>query len=224
MGCETWREALSARLDGEESEVAPAVLDAHLAGCPDCAAWSAGLGRLHRGVRIAPATGVPDLTESILAAAALDRRRWPAWLPELRWNGGLVLRWVLVLIASVEIGMAAPEFTGRWHAGGELGTWAVASAVGLLSVAMKPSRAGAVLPMLACASVITLVVSARDVAEGHALISAEWPHLLLLFGVVVIAAIWWREREGTPPRSDVRVASDSGTVRERMRKASRRAA
>ena len=219
MGCETWRDALSARLDGEDAGVPDAALDAHLAGCADCTAWSARLDRLHRSVRIAPAGAVPDLTETILAAAAAARPRFA-----VPWSLTFVLRWALVVLAALEIGLAAPEFSGRWHAGGELGTWAVASAVGLLSVAMRPARAGGVLPMLACASVITLVVSARDVADGQALISAEWPHLLLLGGVVIITVLWRREVAGGEPGPDVRVSSEHGSVRERVRRSNRRAA
>jgi predicted anti-sigma-YlaC factor YlaD len=211
MGCETWREALSARLDGECSAADASALDFHLAGCAECAAWSARLDRLHRSARVAPADDVPDLTDAILVAAG--RRR----LPYL--DLSLVLRWLLVVIGAVEIGMAAPELSGRWHAGGELGTWAVASAVGLLSVAHRPSRAGAVLPMLCCAGLMTAYVSLRDIAGGAAMFSSEWPHLLLICGVIVLAVLWHRERSFPAPGPDVRVASGTGSRRERHRRA-----
>lgn len=220
MRCETCREVISACLDGEATEAEQADLEAHLATCADCSAWSARLDRLHRAARVAPADAVPDLSQAIVAAAAAERARW--W--GLRWETTLVLRWVLVVVAALEIGLAAPEFTHGWHAGGELGTWAVASAVGLLSVAAKTSRAGAVLPMLLCAGFITVFVSARDVVEGRALLSAEWPHGLLVLGVLVILAIWWRERGGEAPGPEVRVASDHGSIRGRVRRATRRAA
>lgn len=222
MGCATWRELLSARLDGEESAADPTALDAHLAGYPDCTAWAARVRSVHRAARISPVDPVPDLTDTILAAAAADRGAHGLKRPS--WNTILVLRWVLVVLAALEIGMAAPEFTGRWHAGGELGTWAVASAVGLLSVAAKPARAGAMLPMLAVASVVTLVVTARDVAAGRALASAELPHLLLVAGVLAIAAIWWRGRQGDLPGPEVHVAPAGASARERIGKAGRQAA
>lgn len=220
MRCETWREVISACLDGEGTEADRAGLDAHLATCADCTAWASRLDRLHRAARVTPAEAVPDLSQAILVAAAADRQR--CW--GLHCDLVLVLRWVLVVVAALEIGLAAPEFTHGWHAGGELGTWAVASGVGLLSVAAKTSRAGAVLPMLLCASFITMFVSARDVAAGHALLSAEWPHALLVAGVLVILAIWWRERGSEVPGPDVRVASDHGSIRDRVRRATRRAA
>jgi predicted anti-sigma-YlaC factor YlaD len=223
MGCEAWREALSARLDGEDVEGGgAAAVDAHLAECTDCTDWARRLERMHRAARVAPAVPVPDLTEAILAAAAAEGSRWG--LGGLGWSMSLTLRWALVVLAALEIGMAAPEFAAGWHAGGELGTWAVASAVGLLSVAAKPRRAGAVLPMLAAASVITLVVSTRDVVGGRAVVSAEWPHLLLVGGVLVMVAIWRREREGDPPGPDTRIAPNEASERERIRRGGRRAA
>ncbi len=212
MGCETWREALSARLDGESSDVLSEALDAHLHTCPDCSAWAKRLERLHRATRIAPAVSVPDLTEEILAAAAAAN-------PPPRFRVNLVLRWVLVVIAALEIGMASPEVLGRWHTGGELGTWAVASAVGFLSVALKPKRAGAVLPMLVCASVFTMFVSARDIADGRTFLSQEWSHLLLVLGVCVLAVLWQREQDESEPGPDVVVVSDRGAGRERTRRA-----
>ncbi|WP_344997916.1 zf-HC2 domain-containing protein, partial [Tsukamurella soli] len=39
MDCEIAREALSARLDGEDEGVAPRLTDDHVAGCADCQAW-----------------------------------------------------------------------------------------------------------------------------------------------------------------------------------------
>jgi predicted anti-sigma-YlaC factor YlaD len=212
MGCETWREALSAGLDGERSDVSAEALDAHLDQCAECSAFSVRLDRLHRATRVAPAVDVPDLTEEILAAAA-------AAGPRLRLDLTLVLRWLLVLVAAVEIGMASPEILGRWHTGGELGTWAVASAVGFLSVALKPRRAGAILPMLICATIFTVFVSLRDITDGRTNLSQEWSHLLLVLGALVLTALWRRVRETEEPGPDVVVASDRGAVPLRGRRA-----
>jgi predicted anti-sigma-YlaC factor YlaD len=180
MGCETCREALSARLDGEDWGVSPSALQAHLRGCAACSGWPGRLSLLHRAARVAPADPVPDRTTYILAAATLNRSH-AAW--------AIVLRWVLVVVGAVEMGMAAPEILGRWHTGGELGTWGAATAVGFLSVALRPSRAVAVLPMLACAGVVTLFISTRDIADGTAFFSQERSHLLLLAGVAVLAVL-----------------------------------
>jgi predicted anti-sigma-YlaC factor YlaD len=192
MGCQTWREALSARVDGEPLGLDPALLDAHLAGCAGCREYEAGLNRLHRMVRVSSADPVPDRTEQILTAAARCRR--PNWV--------LLLRWLLVLIAAAEMGMSSPEFLSRWHTGGELGTWGIATAIGFLSVAARPQRAAGMFPMLACAALLTTYVSTRDVADGATFMSREWPHGLLLSGVAVLALIWrlTPESSGSGPR------------------------
>ncbi|MCB0946449.1 MAG: zf-HC2 domain-containing protein, partial [Mycobacterium sp.] len=39
MDCDTAREALSARIDGEREPIPGARVDEHLAGCPACRDW-----------------------------------------------------------------------------------------------------------------------------------------------------------------------------------------
>jgi predicted anti-sigma-YlaC factor YlaD len=190
MECERWRDALSARLDGEQLGVDADLLAAHLAGCADCRAHASALEVLHRGLRMRSADPVPDLTEEILVAAAAERR--------LSLDLTFVLRWILVGIAALEMGLASPELIGRWHTGSELGTWGTAVAIGFLSVAMKPARAAALLPMLVCAGVLTVVVTTRHLLDGAARISQEWPHGLMLAGVAILVVIWRRELELQP--------------------------
>jgi predicted anti-sigma-YlaC factor YlaD len=209
MDCERWRDALSARLDGEPLGVDEALLDAHLATCPACCDHAAALASLHRSLRLQSADQVPDLTDQILTAAAADRRR-------LRVGPTLVLRWVLVVIAAVEIGVASPDLLGRWHTGSELGTWGIAVGVGFLSVAMKPARAAALVPMLGFAGVLTALVTTRHLMDGAAQISDEWPHGLVLAGVVVLVTISRLERDDHPgPRSADTVGVDGQPARVR---------
>lgn len=198
MGCERWRDAISARLDGEPLGVDEALLDAHLATCSACCDHAAALEGLHRSFRLRAAAGVPDLTDSILAAAAADRRRLRIDVRVVT----LLLRWVLVGIAALEIGLASPELIGRWHAGSELGTWGIAVGIGFLSVAMKPARAAALVPMLGWAGGLTVVVTTRHLMDGAASMRSEWPHGLVLAGVVVLVAISRLERDDHPgPRT-----------------------
>ena len=209
MECERWRDALSARLDGEPLGVDEALLDAHLATCPACCDHAVALAGLHRSLRLRSADQVPDLTETILTAAADDRRR-------SRVNPTLVLRWVLVVIAALEIGLASPDLLGRWHTGSELGTWSIAVGVGFLSVAMKPARAAALVPMLGIAGVLTALVTTRHLMDGAARLSDEWPHGLVLAGVVVLVAISRLERVDHPgPRSADTVGVDGRPARAR---------
>jgi len=52
--CDRVRGVISACLDGEVSEVERAALDVHLAACPDCRAYSAGLAETSRLLRATP--------------------------------------------------------------------------------------------------------------------------------------------------------------------------
>lgn len=212
MDCERWRDALSARLDSEPLGVDEALLDAHLAICPACGDHAEALARLHRGLRVRPADEVPDLTDSILAATAVDRRR-------PRGIRTLVLRWVLVVIAALEIALASPDLLGRWHAGSELGTWSIAVGVGFLSVALKPARAAALVPMLGMAGLLTAFVTIRHLADGAARISEEWPHGLVLAGVVVLVAISRLERVADHPGPRPARALDAAGRPVRVRRA-----
>lgn len=211
MGCERWREALSARADGEAPGLDDALVDAHVSGCPSCASFAAGLARLHRALRVAPAGHVPDLTESILAAARADRR--------VDFGLTMALRWALVVIAAIEMGLAFPDLIGRWHTGGELSTWGVATAIGFLAAAAAPRRAGAMLPMLVCAAALTTFVATRDVLEGNASAGAEAPHALLLLGVVVLTLLWHRDRRENSPEPETRTVGERRSTRHRRRRA-----
>jgi predicted anti-sigma-YlaC factor YlaD len=71
MDCAQYREALSARLDGESLGMSDGDLDRHVAGCTGCAAWSVAVTRATRLVRLAPAPAVPDLSAQILGDAGL---------------------------------------------------------------------------------------------------------------------------------------------------------
>ncbi|MFB9849650.1 zf-HC2 domain-containing protein [Micromonospora andamanensis] len=57
MGCEAWREVLSAQLDGEATPHEQIMLRAHLAGCPGCQQWLAWAVEITRRVRMS-GTGV----------------------------------------------------------------------------------------------------------------------------------------------------------------------
>jgi predicted anti-sigma-YlaC factor YlaD len=52
--CMRAREAASARLDGEASELDAARLDAHLVACPACRAYSAAIVGIAAEIRAAP--------------------------------------------------------------------------------------------------------------------------------------------------------------------------
>ncbi len=67
VDCTQCKEALSARLDGEDSEAERDALDVHLASCAACHRFADDAARVNRLARTAVAAAVPDLVEAVLA-------------------------------------------------------------------------------------------------------------------------------------------------------------
>ncbi len=102
VDCGSWREVISAQLDGATTAAEDAALAAHLAGCPACAGHAGDLARLHRRLRVRPAEPVPDRAETILAAVV------PVWRPRRR----RVVTGLAAAAALAVVGVAAAVLTG----------------------------------------------------------------------------------------------------------------
>jgi predicted anti-sigma-YlaC factor YlaD len=203
MECEHYREAISARLDGEELGLSTEALDRHLTQCPACRAWADDVAALNRSVRVRPADPVPDLTPAILAALSDERGR------ALLWEGGrhdLIWRVGLVVVAMVQLALAVPGLISGLLIGSdtapgvhlvhEMGSWDLALAVGLLFAAVRPLRAFGMLPFAAALVACTLITAGLDLADGHTGILGEAQHLLEVAG---LAFLWMLARpSGTP--------------------------
>ncbi|PWR09228.1 hypothetical protein DKT68_12860 [Micromonospora acroterricola] len=181
MGCEQWREVLSAQLDGEETAEERETAQRHLDGCADCRAWFTVAAAVTRRVRTRLVTEPPDRTEAILAAAAppAARRRWRwRWRPGAVRRGRLVagLRAALGLLGAVQLvlglaqvgrGAAAdhlhPAGQHLWH---ESAAWNVAVGAGFLFVAVRRSPPAGLLPMLSAFVGTLLLLSVNDLATG----------------------------------------------------------
>ncbi len=202
MQCPSFREAASARLDGEPPGLPVAELDRHLAGCPACARWARTAEAVTRRARLAPAPDVPDLTVRVLAAL-------PGQLPGARAAArarllGTGLRLLLAALAVAQAGLAWPALvsgaaamSAPVHMAHEAGAWNAAVAVAFAAVAVAPRWAAGSLPFLGAFTLFLLTATVRDVAAGHVHLDRAVAHLLLLAGVLVLAAIAWRE---TRPR------------------------
>jgi predicted anti-sigma-YlaC factor YlaD len=183
MRCDDIREAVSARLDGEELPVGvdAAAVDRHLATCTACAAHAAAAERLHRQVRVRSAEPVPDLVGPIMAAAPdLGRpaREWP--------------RYALLAVALTQLVLALPALLlgddpgASIHVARELGSFDVALAVGLLWAAWQPRRAAGLLPMAAALAGTLIVTAVLDAGRGQAPVLGEAHHVLDLCGVALL--------------------------------------
>lgn len=188
--CERWREALSARIDGEDS--GPGDVDAHLASCAACRAWMITAATVTRSLRLQPAEPVPDLTASILAAVATERAARP---PS---TGPAIVRLTLALVAAAQVMLAVPALLGNdlgapIHVAHEQGAWALALAALFGLAAWRPARAAAAVPLLSVFVGALIVFGLPDVLAGRAAPTGEMPHLMAAFG---LALLWLESHPG----------------------------
>ncbi|WP_406077539.1 zf-HC2 domain-containing protein [Micromonospora sp. NBC_00858] len=198
MGCEQWREVLSAQLDGEETAEERAAAQRHLDGCAECRVWFTAAAGVTRRVRTRLVTEPPDRTEAILAAAAAapPARRW-RWWPGAAGRGRLVtgLRGALGLLGAVQLvlglaqvgrGTAAdhlhPAGQHLWH---ESAAWNVAVGAGFLFVAVRRSPPAGLLPMLSAFVGTLLLLSVNDLATGTVSGERLVSHGFLVIGYLI---------------------------------------
>jgi predicted anti-sigma-YlaC factor YlaD len=206
MPCLPFRDAISARLDGEPMGMPGQVLDDHLAGCPGCSAWAADAARVTRRARLAPAPPVPDLTATVLGALP---RELPGVAAAAR--GRLVdtaLRLVLLAVGVAQAGLAWPAMTtgsaamsAPAHMAHESSAWNLGLAAAFLAVAAAPRLAAGALPFLATFAALLVPVTLADLGAGHVHLDRAVVHLLLLAGVLLVGTVAWRGRRRRAERA-----------------------
>ena len=199
MDCDRWRDAVSARLDGEDPGIDDALVDAHLERCAACRGYAASVAAARPGQRIGLAGEVPDLSRRVRKAVALADRAG-------RWS---IVRALLFVVAVEIIAFSLPALvlgdeqdTGG-HAARHLGAFTAAYGVGLLVVAVRPARARTMLPasiVLAGALVLTAVV---DLVSGRIPLVGEAQHLPEVLSVVLM----WLLAVPAPRRAAARVGA-----------------
>ena len=199
MSCASFREAISARLDGEALGMPAAELDGHLDGCAACTEWAARAGLVTRRARLAAAPAVPDLTATVLAALPRELPGVAAAARSRLVDTGL--RLALLVIGAAQAGLAWPALTsGRAsmsapvHMAHETGAWNLGLAVAFLAVAAAPRLAAGALPFLGTFTALLVTVTLADLRAGHVPADRAAVHLLLIGGLALVATIAWRGR------------------------------
>ncbi|GAA1748654.1 zf-HC2 domain-containing protein [Luedemannella helvata] len=229
MGCEDFREALSARLDGEAEPVGAAVTDAHLAGCPDCAAWYDAAAGVTRLARLRVAEPEPVLSATALAAV-LDAVPPPSRGKRLRLFGPAdaerrrrraTVLWRLLgclgaaqfLLGVAQIGSAS---AGHVHAGGSIGggvaagvtaghlwhesaAWNVAIGAAFGWIALRRLRPAGSLPILTAFLAVLALVSIGDALGGKVAWTRLASHGVLVAGYLILLGLGRLDAEGRPP-------------------------
>jgi predicted anti-sigma-YlaC factor YlaD len=197
MECGKWREALSARLDGElDADQAPQV-DAHLAGCAGCRQWFEDAAMVTRLARVAPVIQVPGVPERVLDAAPGRRRtHWAAWLRLAL--GAIGAGQVLLGVAQVAgpaMGGAMSGYGGGMegasvdHLMHESAAWNLAVGAGFLFIAWRRSRPAGVVPTLTAFVAVLTLMSLGDLIDGSVAPSRLASHVLLLAGYAIVVVL-----------------------------------
>ena len=207
MHCPLFREAISARLDGEPLGMSARALDDHLVDCAACAAWADAAARATRRARLAAAPAVPDLTVAVLGALP---RQLPGMAAAARTRlVGTALRLALLAVGVAQAAVAWPvlvsgagAMSAPMHMAHETGAWNLAVAAAFLAVAAAPRLAAGALPFLGSFVAFLAPVTLADLAAGRVQLDRAVAHLLLLAGTALVATVAWRGRQ----RREKRVA------------------
>jgi len=182
MSCDPWLEAISARADGEDVQIDARMIDAHIATCASCRTFAANVHGLRRSASIEVAEPMPDLSGVVVKAARLADRGSVWWV--LRLGLGVVAMQVLLLsVPALFLGHAAGSDE---HAARHQGSFAIAYAIGLLVVALRPAKARGMLPLAAALAGCLAITAIIDISEGRTPMVAELHHLPELVGLLLV--------------------------------------
>ncbi|WP_019872450.1 zf-HC2 domain-containing protein [Salinispora oceanensis] len=207
MGCEQWREVLSAQLDGEETPAERAAADSHLASCGACRTWFDQAAAITRRARLSVSVIGPDLTDAVLAAlpvttpaaAPTGLTTRPPWRQRLviALRAALGLTGALqVTLGLTQVGQAAagphihaggPLASGHlWH---EAAAWNIAVGAGFLFVAARRTPPTGLLPMLSAFVGTLVLLSVNDLMTGRVETARLVSHGFLFVGYAIVVAM-----------------------------------
>ena len=188
MECDRAREAISARIDGEDPALPDGSLEAHLAGCAACRTWQQRAHAVTRRARLGGSFLDQDLTPRVLAAV-------PA-VPAGRYRA-LTQRTALVAVALAQLAITLPllvlghDHDAGVHAAHELGSFDLALAIAFAVGAIRPAlSAGLAWPCgIAAAGLAGTAIA--DLIAGQAIGADEAQHLIAVAGALLL---FWQAR------------------------------
>jgi predicted anti-sigma-YlaC factor YlaD len=187
VGCDQYREALSAELDGEAPGVPEDALAGHLSDCSACRVWFGQAARITRLARVTPAVPVPDLVPAVLAALpapGVGRRRSFA-----------AARAALVAVALLQALLAwSGALTGQddmvsGHVAREVGAWNLALAVAFLAAATHPRTADALIAPVGVFVAVLSVSAISDAFAADLALGRLLGHLLVASGLGLLVTV-----------------------------------
>jgi len=194
MECDRAREAISARIDGEDPGLPGSAIQAHLAGCGECRDWQQRAHEVTRRARLGGPFLEHDLTAQVLAAAG------PAWAGRRRPAGhgrsvarrtGLAVTAIVQLAITVPLLILGQDHGAGTHAAHELGSFDLALAIAFAVGAIRPAlSAGLAWPCgVAAAGLVSTAMV--DLIGGQTFGADEAQHLVAAAGA---ALLFWQAR------------------------------
>jgi predicted anti-sigma-YlaC factor YlaD len=207
MGCEQWRDLLSAQLDGEDEPDDRVRVDDHLTGCAGCRQWLDRAAEVNRLTRTSLAASVPDLSDAVLAALP------PA--PGRRGRLAAALYLALGVVGAVQLILGLAQVGGgtagdHTHAGAgltatpghlwhESAAWNVAVGAGFLFIALRRSRPTGLLPMLSAFVGMLLLLSVNDLTTSRVEAARLVSHGFVIVGYLIVVALTRIAAPARPP-------------------------
>lgn len=208
MDCDTAREALSARIDGEREPIPSARVDEHLAECGPCREWQAAAVEQTQLLR--RAAGRSQLAPVRQPTGEQPRR------PAVSWQ-----RWALGAVGLVQLGLAVaqglgtdlgvPHAASAGHILNESTAWSAALGVVMLAAAFRPVMAGGLMWVLASFAAFLFLYEVIDTDAERVTIDRSLTHLPVLVGAV-LALLVWRQDRGSGNRPDGTAAVDCDDI------------
>lgn len=190
MECDRAREAISARIDGEDPGVPGGALEAHLAGCATCRGWQQRAHAVTRRARVGGSFLDRDLAPRVLAVIpAADAGR----LVRLTQRAGLMAVALAQLAITVPLLILGHDHGAGAHAAHELGSFDVALAIAFAVGAIRPALSAGLAWPCGIAAAGLAATAFADLAGGQAIGVDEAQHLVAVFGAALLC---WQARTG----------------------------
>jgi predicted anti-sigma-YlaC factor YlaD len=219
MECDRVREAISARIDGEDPGVPDGAIEAHLATCAACRGWQQRAHAMTRRARLGGRFLEQDLTARVLAAIPPEpARRQPARRQSARrlgaaWGVGMARRAGLAAVAVAQLAITIPllilghDHDTGLHAAHELGSFDLALAIAFAVGAVRPALSAGLAWPCAIAAAGLAGTAIADLAAGQTFGADEAQHLVAVAGAVLLC---WQARTVNRPAEPVFAAGPPG--------------
>jgi len=188
MRCDRIREAISARIDGEEPGLPADALDAHLTVCAACRGWQQRAHSVTRRARLGGSYLDHDLTPQVLTAFAAVR---PGRGRRLTQRTGLIAVAVAQLAITVPMLFLGHDHDAGVHAAHELGSFNLALAIAFAVGAVRPVLSAGLAWPCGIAAAGLAGTAVVDLFAGQTFGADEAQHLVAVAGAALLV---WQAR------------------------------